>query len=403
MEIAHRMLAAICTKPGCDQAIHISIGRYTGGVNDRGGFVIQCDKCQHRSYIAVLNPDDASSVARGGRVVATWDEGIQDRGAFLKAQGLTGTDELSETMLVIPPERLDGPPFVLNECTIYQCLNCGGDLERAAYDNLGNALDAINDALVTHNIHLLKGHFRVPETIEVKLDASCACGTREVKFYRAFSETKPVAEGPTEFILVGPDDPAILTNIDGVYSRDECVEIFKKLLLRWRFRHQVVLLVVPFIGLDFPGREENRVDLWNIVLGHTDPSRTLLVTRRGTYNGFLKAAKTQGIDVEELGKFNLLTPMLKELGAKGALFKQESHAKFYAAVGRQTTEVLSGSFNIHTGKYVENLLFMTYDTSAFIERYLAPLGVIFNPELLKVEREVLSLEIKDNKVRVVTN
>ena len=403
MEVSYRMLAAICTKIGCDQAIHVSIGRYAGGVNDRGGFVIQCDKCQHKSYITVSNPNDASSVTSGGRVVATWDDEIDDRGAFLEAQGVTAADELRETMLVISPEKPDGPPFEVNERAIYRCLGCGGNLERFAYSKLDSMLDAINGTLVAHNNQFLKGRLRTPDAIEVKLDVACACGTCTMTFCRAFSETNPVAREALEFILVGPDDPAMLTDIDGVYSRDECVEIFKKLLLRWRSRHLVVLLVVPFIGLDFLGREENRVDLWNIVLGHTDPSRTLLVTRRGTYNGFLKAAKTQGIDVEELGKFNLLTPMLNELGAKGALFKQESHAKFYAAVGRQTTEVLSGSFNIHTGKYVENLLFKTYDTSAFIERYLVPLGVIFNPELLKVERELLSLEIKDNKVRIVTN
>lgn len=159
------------------------------------------------------------------------------------------------------------------------------------------------------------------------------------------------------------------------------------------------LPLVPFIGLDYRGREENRVDLWNMVLGYTDPDRTLLVTRRATYNGFVEAAKSQGIDIKALAKFNLLSPLVDELGQKGALFKQQSHAKFYAAIGRDSTEVLSGSFNIHTGKYVENLLFKTYTTKDFIARYLVPLGVVYNPGLLKAERAVLAIGIEDGQVK----
>ncbi|TXC72119.1 hypothetical protein FSB78_15065 [Sphingomonas ginsenosidivorax] len=393
------MVAAICSKIGCEQSIHVSIGRWPGGINDRGGFVIECANCGHQSYIPVSNPDDASSVTSGGRIVATWDNDIQSLSDVLDAHGLTFADELKDNMLLIPSTEPDDPQFVLEERPIYRCLACNDELERAAYDELAKSLEAINERLRSHFIYFLKGRHRVPDTIEVTLEFTCACTTYPMIFHRPFSETNPVVKNVLEFVLAGPDDAAMLTDIDGVYSRDDCVEIFKKLLLRWRARHRLVMLVVPFIGLDYRGREENRVDLWNMVLGYTDPARTLLVTRRPTYNGFVEAAKSQGIDIKALAKFNLLSPLVDELGQKGALFKQQSHAKFYAAVGRDSTEVLSGSFNIHTGKFVENLLFKTYTTKDFVARYLVPLGVVYNPDLLKAERAVLAIGIEDGQVK----
>lgn len=148
MDVTYRIVAAICSKTGCDQAIHVSIGRFAGGVNDQGGLVIQCDKCQQKSFISVSNPNDASSVKNGGRVVATWDDDSVDRDTFLAAHGLTASNELSESMLVIPTTEPDEPLFELSERTIYRCLNCGDDLETAAYHKLGGALDAINSMLI---------------------------------------------------------------------------------------------------------------------------------------------------------------------------------------------------------------------------------------------------------------
>lgn len=396
------MVAAICSRLGCDQAIHISIGRWPGGVNDRGGFVIECTNCGHRSYIAVSNPKDASSVTSGGRIIATWDEDAEELDEVLDTYGLTFADKLQDNMLVIPSSESDDPQFALEERSIYRCLECDGELERAAYDELGKVLDAINQRLWTHFNCFLKGRHRVPDTIEISLDVACACTSYPMVFHGPFSEANPIVKDVSEFMLAGPHDPTMLSDIDGVYSRDDCIEIFKKLLLRWRARHCVVMLVVPFIGLDYRGREENRVDLWSMVLGHTNPDRTLLVTRRATYNGFVEAARSQGIDIDALAKFNLLTPMVSDLAKKGALFKQQSHAKFYAAVGRDRTEVLSGSFNIHTGKYVENLLFKTYATKDFLTRYLLPLEVVYNPNLLNTERAVFAIEIENGQIKSIT-
>lgn len=115
METSHRIVAAICPKSGCEQAIHVSIGRWPGGLNDKGGFVIECANCGSKSYIRVSNPDDASSVTSGGRVVATWDDDVDQLNDVLQSHGLTVQDELRENILVLPSDEPDSHLFVLED------------------------------------------------------------------------------------------------------------------------------------------------------------------------------------------------------------------------------------------------------------------------------------------------
>lgn len=395
MDVSHRNVIAICGHPGCGERIHVSVGRFPGGENDRGGFIIMCDGCGTKSFMRVPNPHDASRVVSGGKVVAVWDDDLENMGDVLAAQGLAPGDELSDSMLLIQcGQKNDDGVFDLTERAIYTCPTCGENLEGTAYQELARALDAVNGALERHITVYLKGYETKADAIRVTLEARCGCSTHEVSFFRDYVEADGYPQKASEFVLAGPDDAAQLTDIDGIYSRDQCIEIFKKLLLRWRARNQIVMLVVPFIGLDYPGREENRMDLWNLVLGHTNPRRTMLVTRRGTWNGFLKAAEHTGLDIAILRKFGILAPMLEQFHSDDAFFVQQSHAKFYAAVGPEKTEVLSGSFNIHSGGYAENLTFKSYKTADFVSRYLLPLGVIFNLNQIREERQILNLRIQ---------
>jgi len=315
---------------------------------------------------------------------------------ILKAHGMSEKDEISDR-LHIAQEPDDGPFFSLKDTSIYKCPSCKDDLEQKAYTALSSALSPINSEVQKFLTLYIKGYVQEPSSIEVYLHLDCQCSKHRVAFYKPFEETKALTQQASEFWLAGPDDTGLLTDIDGIYTRDQCVEMFKKLLVRWRARNRVVLLVVPFIGLDYKGREKNRVDLWDLILRYSDPSRTLLVTRRSTYSGFLKAAARIGLNLELLKKFGIEAPLLKQLGSKKAFFKQQSHAKFYAAVGPETTEVLSGSFNIHSGGYAENLMFRNYLTADFVRRYLLPLEVFFDLNQTKSTGRVLSIEIIDDK------
>lgn len=400
MDATHRLVVCICPTHGCGQRIRVSIGRFAGGVNDRGGFVIECAACHRKSHLPVANPDDASSVESGGSVVATWDDEVANsREDALAANHLSEADLLSDSMLFIPSQEPDDPLFKLGDRAIYECPQCGRDLETQAYGALDQALPAINRAIINFiSGPYYKGYAPRPDIIEVKLDVPCECAAYRLSFFRDFSERDHHVGAALDFNLAGPDNPAMLREIDGIYSRNECLEIFKKLLLRWRGRNQVVMLVVPFIGFDYPNREEDKLSLWNMILGYTNPARTLLVTRRKTYNSFKETAAKRGLDLAVLKKYGLLARMLDALDEKKAVFKTDSHAKFYAAIGPQTTEVLSGSFNIHSGEYVENLLFKSYPSATFVTRYLLPLGVLFDLTQVTQPRDILTLEVADGEV-----
>lgn len=399
MEVSHLDVFAICRKAGCGQRIHVSVGRFPGGVNDRGGFIIECEACGTEAYMRVSNPDDASRVVSGGKRAASWDDEIEDMDDVLAAHGLARGDELSDNLLYLETgEIANAGMFNLKDRPIYKCLACGAALEELAYEALTQAIKPINDAIGQYLNVYLKGYTPSPDVFEVTLEVACGCTTHEMSFFREFVETDCFADKASKFILAGPIEAAQLDDIDGIYTRDECIAIFKKLLLRWRARNQVVMLVVPFIGLDYSGREENRIDLWNLVLGHTNPRRTMLVTRKGTWNGFLKAAGHTGLDIATLRKYGILAPMLEQFHSDDAFFKQQSHAKFFAAVGPQRAELLSGSFNIHTGGYAENLTFRSYSTADFLDRYLLPLDIMFDLTKVREERLVLKILVQGGAV-----
>lgn len=399
MDVSYRNVIAICRNTECGERIQVSIGRFIGGMNDRGGFVISCDGCGTKSFMAVANPSDASRVVSGGKVVAVWDDDLENMHDVLVAHGLSLDDKFSDSLLLIQSgPKDDGALFDLGDRAIYKCQACGDDIEGSAYQELTLALGAINEALTHHFNLYMKGYETKADAIRVNLEVRCNCSTHEMSFFHNYIEANGFPDKASKFILAGPDDTARLLDVDGIYSRDECIQIFKKFLLRWRARNQVVVLVVPFIGLDYHGREKDRMDLWNLVLGHTEPRRTMLVTRRGTWNGFLKAAEHTGLDIATLRKFGILAPMLEQLHSDDAFFKQQSHAKFYAAIGLETTEVLSGSFNIHSGGYAENLIFKTYKTPDFMLRYLFPLGVIFDLKQIRDERQILKIRIQGGTV-----
>jgi hypothetical protein len=234
----------------------------------------------------------------------------------------------------------------------------------------------------------LKGYENSPSGIVVNQSFRCSCGQLvSAKFYRKFVESELPVQDQNEFLLIGAHNSLI--DVDGIYTRDECFELLEKLLIRWGVSHNLVMLVVPFIGFDYKGTEKKRIDLWNRVLKHTIPEKTAVVTRRATFTSFKEAANNQGLDIAFLKDYDLLNPTLAEMSQKDALFKRDFHAKFYCGISGDNVEVLHGSFNIHEGSYVENIQYKEYKLPDFFGRYMAKLGVFINPKLLVKNEKIL--------------
>lgn len=396
MNVEHRSEVAKCPQPTCQNPIHISVGRWPGGINDSGGWVLKCLKCDHVFPLNVRNPDDASEVESGATILGSWDDELGDREEVLAAHGAAAASDCAERLLLMQhggPE----PLYDLESRPLYRCGVCSNNLEVLVYAALEADLATVNEAFAGYLNWYLAHRGGAPEAVCVWMDVSCACGTKHrARFYREFSET--VSQAASEFWLVDIEGDAPTLDVDGIYSRDDCINILEKLLLRWRALHSAVLLAAPFIGFNYPGARKKVPMLWNWVLKYTDPSKTSLITRRATFGLLKEASKGTDQDVEFLNSWGILNPTVASLDEKKAFFKTDFHAKFYGGLSSDRVEVLVGSFNIHEGAYVENIHLLTYSFADFKKRYLLGMKMFFDVEALARSRNILEILIKDGKV-----
>jgi hypothetical protein len=386
IETSFKKEVCICPNKSCGNQIDISIGSFPGGINDYGGWILECNKCSHIFAYEVKNPDDASSITNGGaKKLDSWDRDVpndkEELFAKYKIENFTNNMQY-DTIRVIETGEKERHVFSDIEANIFYCPKCNTHLEPILYGRLASRLNDINAAIGAYMNFYLKGRNGDPKSIIILTEYLCACDHKsKVVLYKEFIERELPAEDIHEFMLIDVIGNALERDIDGVFDRDDCKSILQKLLIRWKVYYNKVLLAVPFIGFDFKFRkqEEQRVELWNWILKNTDPSKTTLVTRKATFKSFLEGSAKTGFPIDTLKRYGLLNPTIDELTEKKALFKTDFHAKFFAGVGTQSTEVLTGSFNIHEGIYVENIHFKSYSTVNFMTKYLLPMKMGFNP------------------------
>lgn len=394
MNVVHRNEVAKC--PYCGANINLAVGRFPGGVNDVGGWILKCNACASLFPLAVKNPDDASSVRSGATIIDSWDDEIDNRAHILAKCGVPDTGKVVERMLLVThgePEDF----YDLDSRALYRCTACGTGLDAKAYEALNEHLASINLAFATYlNWYLANSHGGAPEGISARVETACTCGrTHEARFYRNFTESFPERAADYWLIDVAPDVPVPegrkTLDVDGIFSRDDCIAILEKLLLRWQAGHSAVLLAAPFIGFNFPGAKKKIPDLWNWVLKYTNSVKTLLITRKATFNLLKEVAKDTEMDVEFLKSWGLLNPTLATLDEKKAFFKTDFHAKFYCGISADAVEILVGSFNIHEGSYVENIHLLRYSLEEFSRRYLVGMKMFFDLTPLSKRRSMLEI------------
>lgn len=394
MNAVHRDEIAKC--PNCGVNIHLIVGRYPGGDNDSGGWVLKCDACASLFPLGVKNPDDASSVRSGATIIDSWDDEINNRAHTLAKHGVADIGQVVERMLIVTHGELEDF-YDLASRALYRCTACGAELDVKAYEALSEHLESINSAFATYlNWYLANSRGGAPEGISACIAFHCTCGrTHEARFYRYFAESFAERAADYWLIDIAPSAPFSegdkTLDVDGIYSRDDCIAILEKLLLRWRAGHSAVLLAAPFIGFNFPGAKKKVPNLWNWVLKYTDPAKTLLITRKATFNLLKEAAKGTEMDVEFLKSWGLLNLTLATLDEKKAFFKTDFHAKFYCGISADTVEILVGSFNIHEGSYVENIHLLRYSLKEFSKRYLVGMQMFFDVKPLSKQRGMLNI------------
>lgn len=394
MNVVHRDEIAKC--PSCRANINLKVGRYSGGINNSGGWLLKCNACASLFPLEVKNPDDASSVFSGATIIDSWDDEIDNRAHILAKYGVTDTGQTVERMLLATygkPEDF----YDLESRALYRCMACRAELDVRAYEALSEHLESINSAFATYlTWYLANSRGGAPEGIDARVAAPCTCGRAyEARFYRNFTESFAERAADYWLIDIAPTAPASegdkTLDVDGIFSRDDCIAILEKLLLRWQAGHSAVLLAAPFIGFNFPEAKKKVPNLWNWVLKYTAPAKTLLITRKATFNLLKEAAKDTEMDVEFLKSWGLLNPTLATLDEKKAFFKTDFHAKFYCGISSDTVEILVGSFNIHEGSYVENIHLLNYSLEEFSKRYLVGMKMFFDVKPLSKRRSMLKI------------
>ena len=361
MDVRSETIVVKC--PKCKARIKLTQGHYKGGVNDKGGIVIECNTCHTQFATHLKNPNDASGISEGGKKIATWTDRLPP---FIKEK--YGVDEITISVVdrIIVSGFGDKPPKP--EWTIAEKPVFGADgvnFEQTAVAELQKYLAEINKNYKSYRNWYLKRHSA--DKSFVIIDYEHNSRKYQAVFAKQVDNEKELnAHG---LYLIHHSEVNLEVQIDGIYTKSEILVFLGRLLTRWRYTADQILLVVPFIGYNFKGTEKKLQKLWDWLITHVDNSKGQLVTRRGTVNMFRDAQIKDGIPFDLLVEWGLVEPLVGAVSKKGATF-EKSHAKYYVGVFENHVEVLSGSFNIHEGPSYENISFRKYDKQFFKNRYL---------------------------------
>lgn len=364
MEVRHEMKIVICPNDKCKVPIRLSEGKFVGGVNDKGGIIIECENCKTIFPCRLKNAKDASGVIKNGRLLEAWIDEMPT--IFESEYGITA-DAIDKvhTSIVFGYEK---PSKVCWEPSLLPLFQSNGiNHEVIAKEQLIKNQEVITGNFKAYFNLYVKGRHSAEKSFVI---LNYNFNGKEFKAVFAKQVDSERDLNIDNLYLIYHTEINLEYEVDGIYERDQLLVFLERFLNRWRYAANEVLLVVPFIGFNYKNSEEALYELWNWLEINVDTSKTNLITRKGTFNLFKRAQDNSGIPFEELVTLGLLEPLVEKMNQRDTEYFQKSHAKYYVGVYNSYVEVLSGSFNIHKGKYFENIVFKRYDKNFFKRRYL---------------------------------
>lgn len=364
MEVKHIMKIVLCPNNKCSAPIRLSEGSFVGGVNDKGGIIIECDKCKTIFGSKLKNPTDASGILLGGKVIDRWTDDLPDDITRTYSVSEKDLDEINTSMVF----GYEKPPKIqFSSAKIPVFVNGKNNFEDIALKELSKRRKEIDTQYKVFLNHYVKNRDTAEKSfIVINYDYD---GVKHKAIFAKQIDSEADLNCDNLY-LIYHSNVDLEFQIDGIYTRNDSLLFLERFLNRWRYTAEEVLLVVPFIGFNYKNSEEALYQLWNWLEVNIDVSKTKLITRKGTFKLFKQAQDNSGILFEELVKLGLLEPLIEKMNQKDTKYFQQSHAKYYVGVYEDYVEVLSGSFNIHEGKYFENITFKRYNKDFFDHRYL---------------------------------
>lgn len=253
--------------------------------------------------------------------------------------------------------------YDLATCALYECA-CGQPLDELAYEQLSIEFEDIQREYRSHLHYALKGHFNA-HYVTVDVVFECPCGlSHTATLYTRFLIEPTKRPKLEDYILADISGVELAEVLDGVRSKTDAMDLLGKLLLRWNLLADQILIASPFVGHQYMSSEE-QLAIWEWLLGLLDPQIAIFLTRTTTWKSYRKSLADAGLPLDVLENFGLENKVVS-----AGQSKQAFHAKFYAGIAGDWSEVYSGSANLVRGPSIENTSFRRMSRNSFDRRYI---------------------------------
>ncbi len=353
--------------PNCKNNIQLNEVRFPGGVNDRGGIVFFCQKCNQSLYLTISNPSE-STVNNGGYEVDCWDNEIETQHSFLSQY--PDAKLADEGLMVSGDIKKRIYEFDYNSPHLYFCHKCNSEIETLAQSTLYFQRNNIKMSYQNLMNNMLAQGKREYSKLIIELTSNCNCG-ENINFFwhKEFKANGDFNLNYRELHLINTSCGIHGNKIDGIAPKSECKKILEKLVTRWNILQSHTIIATPFIGHQW--MDENQIkELWDWIINYLDPKKSTLITRTATYNKYKKICAKSGIDLDLLENYGIGNKVIDDFTKK-----QDFHAKIYVGYSSNSAEVLMGSFNLLDGPSVENICFKNISYSQLIDNYISKMKI----------------------------
>lgn len=354
-----------CNGKRCKEVFHVYENYVPGGINDCGFIVLTCKRCGALTRVRMKNPSQYGYYDNF-EIVSSWEDGETNEFENVPL------GQVADVMEYESPEGvlIRFHPYL--ECPFWACSDV--NLEMTAQCFFVKFRENIEKKLYDFKQAYLAGQLFAQGFRRCLVIQKYRIKGRE---YQATWCKKIGDEGTMtskEFYLVDHDSND--KQIDGVYSRDEMLGYLERCLIKWKLLANQVVVVTPFIGFDlkFSTEEDKKelIELWGLLNSLLDINKTCFVTRMSSYSSLKKFQKEYEVPADVLKEWDLMSNLQKMFDNPKTRVKtkEQFHAKLYAGVFDDHVELLSGSYNVQTGKVLEQMSIRNMTKEMFKRNYL---------------------------------
>lgn len=385
----------ICSNSRCGHVFIVAEPVYPV-MNDPGLVVLRCPRCRKATAIEVMNVDRFEE----GRddVVLTIDREDPDYEAEKQKYDIgewqiDRQEELDRQLTdAIGNYRLPQQPV---------WVNAGNDIEVKARKAIAAHRKEIDSALKSLKNAYWAGVNGFDDMNVLSLQVSVGGGICKLSKQVDSENDLMLARDLSDLVMTSHSDISLKKIITGLHDRDQCFAYLMTLLARWRQFARQTVVVTPFIGFQTfsDAYAPQTVAIWQQMSKTLDMDSTVFVTKRSSFTSLKKAFEVLGIDYADRKRWGNVSELIshaesfkgRKAGRHGnVIFHNEFHAKFYAGVFDDRVEVLTGSYNLHLGKVIENMEFQQMGVDDFCRLYIAPLEIeLPQPNHNQAHREVV--------------